>query len=160
MLFCAAGISWLRSKKTWLSQSTYVCIKVLTQSTKTAGETVLRYEKCLHSFIFCDAMMLKAFGFVITWWCFHLRQRWERTAHRIKSHIISVLENTITWLVRNRLAVILQLHDMWGREEAILSPQLSFSVRRMKAYCRLWWEGFVALCPLMIFDVWIRYMIV
>lgn len=37
ILFSAAGVSSLRSKRTLLSQSTYACIKVLTQSAKTAG---------------------------------------------------------------------------------------------------------------------------
>ena len=61
MLFRAAGKWRLRSKKTQLSQSTYAYIKVLTQSTKAAGQTVLRYEKYLHFFFFLWCNAAKSF---------------------------------------------------------------------------------------------------
>lgn len=109
-------ISRLRSKKTWLSQSTYACIKVWAKRTKTAGEFKLTWNEKYLKIFFCDVMPLKAFGLLTTWWCFYLRQRWERTAHHLKSHIMSLCFGEYHHLIGQREISSHSIAACHGRE--------------------------------------------
>lgn len=117
------GISGLRSEKTQLSQSTYACVKVLTQSTNTAGGT-LNCPSLMKSVF--RTISVKAFRcFLITWWCFspeaaveEERRGQDSASSQIPYYLfpslslalslsLCVLENALVWLVRGRLPVIL-----------------------------------------------------
>lgn len=147
----------LRSKKTWLSQSTYACIKVLTKSTrkKIAGEAVQII------FVWCNAARsFVAFNVMV--FPPEAETREDSTSSQIPYYLRFWRILSSDWSETEQLFYSCMPWEGgrdWrregGREDARLCPdsRLSLSVRWMKAHCRLWWEGFVVLCLLVIVNI-------